>query len=169
MSRPSGALVELAVAGDPAALLGLIEAARPDIRRYARATCRAADVDDAVQETLLLLYRRVGTLRAVSAFSGWLFAIVRRECLRLARALRLAPADGLEAEQAILAQPDAALRLDLSRAIQSLPEHYRSLVIMRDLEERTVDEMAIALGLTREAVKGRLHRARILLREYLLS
>ena len=87
----------------------------------------------------------------------------------LARALRLAPSDGLAAEQAALAQPDTALRLDLSRAVQSLPEQYRSLVIMRDLEERTVDEMAAALGLTREAVKGRLHRARRLLREYLLS
>ena len=154
--------------GDHAALIGLLESTRPDIRRYARATCHAADVDDAVQETLWLLYRRVGTLRAVSSLSAWLFAIVRRECLRLARRVGSVERDASAEERSVLAQPDDALRLDLTKAIQSLPAHYRTIIIMRDLEERTIDEMAAALDLTREAVKGRLHRARTLLREYLL-
>ena len=158
------------MAGDQAALVSLLEAARPDIRRYARSTCRASDVDDAVQEALWLLYRRVGTLRVVSSVSAWLFAIVRRECLRLSRASNREVAGEMERldERALLSRPDHAVRLDLAAAIQSLPEHYRTIVVMRDLEERTVDEMAAALGLTREAVKGRLHRARTLLREYLL-
>lgn len=167
MSRPAP-FVQAAIDGDQAALLGLLKASRPDIRRYARATCHAADVEDAVQETLWLLYRRVGTLRAAASFSAWLFAVVRRECLRLGRKARMlepAPAS----ELLLLSQSDDALRLDLVNAIQSLPDHYRVIVIMRDLEERTIDEMAAALGLTREAVKGRLNRARALLREYLLS
>jgi len=168
MAHPPPLLVQSAIAGDPTALLGLLEAARPDIRRYARAACRANDVDDAVQETLWLLYRRVGTLRVVTSFSAWLFAIVRRECLRLARSFGLAAADDLTEEHAVLAQPDEALRLDLAKAIQSLPPHYRTIVVMRDMEERTVSEIADALGVTRETVKARLHRARILLREYLL-
>ncbi len=161
-------LVERAIGGDQAALVGLLEAARPDIRRYARAACRANDVDDAVQETLWLVYRRVGTLRAVSSFSAWLFAIVRRECLRLARRFGLVPAGAQAEEDAVLAQAEEGLRLDVAAAIHSLPEHYRMIVVMRDFEERTIDEMAEALGLTREAIKGRLHRARTLLREYLL-
>jgi RNA polymerase sigma factor (sigma-70 family) len=166
MARLPAPLIQSAIAGDHAALLGLLEAARPDIRRYARAACRANDVDDAVQETLWLLYRRVGTLRVVTSFSAWLFAIVRRECLRLARTF--AATDDLTEEHAVLAQPDEALRLDLAKAIQSLPTHYRTIVVMRDMEERTVGEIADALGVTRETVKARLHRARILLREYLL-
>ena len=166
--RSPASLVAAAVAGDPAALVGLLEAARPDIRRYARATCRAADVDDAVQETLWLLYRRVGTIRLAASLSAWLFAVVRRECLRLARMLVPLPPNASAADAALLAQPDDVLRLDLARAIQSLPPQYRVVVVMRDLEERTVGEIGDALGLTREAVKGRLHRARTLLREYLL-
>ncbi len=169
MPSPSAPLVQAALAGDHAALLGLLKAARPDIRRYARATCRASDVEDAVQETLWLIYRRIGTLRAASSFSTWLFAVVRRECLRLGRKAGL-PVPGPSArESVLLTQTDDALRMDLANAIQSLPPHYRTIVVMRDLEERTIDEMAEALGLTREAVKGRLNRARIILREYLVT
>jgi hypothetical protein len=65
-------LIEAARGGDADALVSLIAAAQPDIRRYAARNCRAADIDDAVQETLLLLYRRIGTLRAVTSFSAWL-------------------------------------------------------------------------------------------------
>ena len=63
-------LIEAARGGDADALVSLIAAAQPDIRRYAARNCRAADIDDAVQETLLLLYRRVGTLRAVNVVLG---------------------------------------------------------------------------------------------------
>ena len=62
--RCDPSLVEAARRGDAEALVSLIAAAQPDVRRYAARNCRAADIDDAVQETLLLLYRRVGTLRA---------------------------------------------------------------------------------------------------------
>lgn len=162
-------LIEAARCGDEKALLSLIAAAQPDIRRYAARNCRASDIDDAVQETLLLLYRRVGTLRAVTSFSAWLFAVARRACLRL---LRIAggstdtAADGADARLALLRPED--LRIDLSRAIQSLPEHYREAILLRDIEEMTIDEIAAVLGLTRESVKARIHRARLMIREYLI-
>jgi RNA polymerase sigma-70 factor (ECF subfamily) len=168
MTDPSSPLVRAAIAGDHAALLALLEAARPDIRRYARSTCRAADIDDAVQETLWVVYRRIGTVRAAAAFPAWLFAVVRRACLRLARSVGLVSSDGEAQEAAALAQTDADLRLDIVKAIQSLPDHYRVIVVMRDLEERTINEIGQALGETREAVKARLHRARVLLRAQLL-
>ena len=72
-------------------------------------------------------------------------------------------------EERLTHLPQDELRLDLSRAIQSLPENYREVVLLRDIEEMTVDEIAATLNLTRESVKGRLHRARALLREYLLN
>lgn len=165
MADLSPVLVRSAVAGDHAAILQLLAAAQPNIRRYARSACRASDVDDAVQETLWLVYRRIGMLRVAAAFSGWLFALVKRECLRLARRFTAVPVDSGEAAMAV--SPDRALCLDLARGIQSLPPHYRVIVVMRDIEERTIDEIAGALGETREAVKGQLHRARGLLREYL--
>jgi RNA polymerase sigma-70 factor (ECF subfamily) len=156
------------MAGDHAALVGLLDAARPDIRRYARATCSANDIDDAVQETLWLLYRRVGTLRAVASLSAWMSVVVRRQCLRLARRFSLSKMEELSEETALMTQPDEALRLDLARAIQSLPEHYRRIVVMRDMQEKSVGDIADGLGLSRDTVKARLHRARVLLREYLL-
>lgn len=60
------------------------------------------------------------------------------------------------------------IRIDLSRAIQSLPAHYREVILLRDIEEMSIDEIAAVLGLTRESVKARIHRARMLIREYLI-
>ena len=60
------------------------------------------------------------------------------------------------------------IRIDLSRAIQSLPGHYREVILLRDIEEMSIDEIAGVLDLTRESVKARLHRARIMIREYLI-
>lgn len=163
-------LVDAAREGDRAALEALLAAAQPDVRRYARAACRtASDVDDAVQDALCILYRRVGTIRSAQAFMGWLMVVARRECLRLARRAHPGhePMDALEDDLRLSARPPDDLRLDLAAAIQLLPPHYRDLVLLRDVEELTIDEIARARDLTREAVKARLHRARALLREYL--
>jgi RNA polymerase sigma-70 factor (ECF subfamily) len=64
--------------------------------------------------------------------------------------------------------PVNELRLDLANAIQSLPPNYRDVILLRDVEELTIDEIAQSVGASREAVKARLNRARIMLREYLL-
>ncbi|MBU6379405.1 MAG: sigma-70 family RNA polymerase sigma factor [Gammaproteobacteria bacterium] len=78
-------MIAAAQQGDQAAIRSLLAATQPDIRRYARMNCAADHVDDAVQDVLWLLYRRIGTLRTVTSFSAWLFQVVRRECQRLAR------------------------------------------------------------------------------------
>ena len=168
MTVDSG-LIRSARAGDQSALIAVLEAAQPDIRRYARRSCRMSeDAEEAVQEASLILYRRMGTLRVVEAFSGWLFAIVRRECIRLARmTMRWGPIEEVEDKLQIAQRPAEELRLDLALAIQSLPESYREVVLLRDCEDLTIDELAVRLSSTRESVKARLHRARKLLREYL--
>ena len=166
-TRCDPSLIEAARGGDAEALVSLIAIAQPDIRRYAARNCRAADIDDAVQETLLLLYRRVGTLRAVTSFSAWLFAVARRACLRLLRRSKAdTPADDVEMRLAHLKPED--VRIDLSRAIQSLPDHYREVILLRDIEELSIDEISGVLELTRESVKARIHRARLMIREYLI-
>lgn len=163
-------LVAAAQAGDEKAIALLLARAQPDIRRYAQYNCRtASDVEEAVQEVLILTYRRIASLRAVGAFSGWLLSMVRRACWRLARAVlgRAVPLDAVADSPRLASLSDDELRLDLANAIQSLPDHYRAIVMMRDVDEMTIDEIAQALSLSREAVKGRLHRARGLIREYL--
>nr|WP_249788198.1 sigma-70 family RNA polymerase sigma factor [Bradyrhizobium sp. NBAIM01] len=162
-------MFEAARLGDAAAIARLLETTQPDIRRYARATCRSsADAEDATQEAMWILFRHVGTIRSLLALSAWLFSVVRRECLRLARRAGLVPAvDGGEAEAALLLRPEADLRLDVAAAFEALPPHYRDVALMRDVKEMTIDEIAAALGATRQTVKARLHRARALMREYL--
>ncbi len=162
-------LFEAARLGDQHAIVCLLETAQPDIRRYARATCRSsADAEDAAQEALWILFRHVGTIRTLMSLSAWLFSVVRRECLRLARKAGLAPAAAVsEAEAMLLTRPEADLRLDVAAAFEALPPHYRDVALMRDVKEMTIDEIATALGASRQTVKARLHRARALMREYL--
>ncbi len=168
-TRFSPDLVVAAQRGDRAAITALLAIVQPDIRRYARQTCKVSDVDDAVQDALLKLYRHVGALRAAALFSAWLFEIVRRECLRLARQAGFPklPLELVENDVRFSERPASGLMLDIAAAIESLPDHYRRIVVLRDIEELTIDEIAAALQLGREAVKARLRRARFLLREYL--
>lgn len=169
MPRPSPDLIASAQGGDTAALASLLAAAQPDIRRYARITCSAADVDDAVQDALFVLHRHVGSLRAVGAFWGWMFQVVKRECIRMARKTlgKTAPLETVEDDARFATRPEHELRLDLANAIDALPAHYRQVLLLRDLEELTIDEIVARLDSTREAVKARLRRARALVREYL--
>jgi RNA polymerase sigma factor (sigma-70 family) len=163
-------LVEDARAGNAGAINRLLVLCQPDVRRYAQRNCMISDVDDAIQESLLVLSRHVGSLRVVAAFSSWLFRVVRHECHRMARnALRMDPWDDSRAEAYLTAHSSEDLRQDLGAAIESLPAHYREILILRDLEELTINEIASKLGESRSAIKSRLHRARQMTREYLLG
>jgi RNA polymerase sigma factor (sigma-70 family) len=162
-------VLEAARAGDLASIESLLASAQPDIRRYARMKCgAAADAEDAVQHTLIRIYQKLDGLRVLSSFPGWLMAIVRRECLRLARMTfgRVSLEDAA-IEHRLAWLPMDELRRDLAFSMQSLPEAYREIVLLRDVEMLTIDAIAEQLSFTREAVKARLHRARKLMREYL--
>jgi DNA-directed RNA polymerase specialized sigma24 family protein len=160
-----------AQAGDSAALEQLLTQLRPDIRRYASYQCkRSSAVDDVVQEALIILYRRVGTVRSVTALSKWLFQVVARLCM-LPALMFMRGVEGLqqvEDSAHFSSAPVDELRIDLIRALGSLPAQYREVILLRDLQEKTINEIAAHLGITREAAKSRLHRARALVREYLL-
>jgi RNA polymerase sigma factor (sigma-70 family) len=165
-------LLVAARAGDPQAMQQLLVRLRPDIRRYAAFQCgRASAVEDVVQEALIIVNRRLVGVRDLASFASWLARVVTRLCvlpaLRLLRSteslLRL------ERDPDFSRRDTPALRLDLAHAFESLSEVHREVILMRDFEQLTIREMAAALSLTPEATKSRLHRARALVREYLLG
>jgi len=163
-------LILAAQTGEPAAISQLLTVCQADARRYARRHCQASDVDDAVQESLLTVSRKVKGLKAAAAFSSWLFIVIKRECKRLERMMfRHEPLDEDIAEQQLACRSDMALRLDLANALESLPAHYLEVVLLRDFEELTIAEIAARLDENPPAIKSRLHRARELVREYLLG
>lgn len=163
-------LIQAAQSGDATAIARLLTVCQADAHRYARRHCLASDVDDAVQASLITVMRKVGGLKVAAAFSSWLFVTIRRECLRLERLVsRHDPLDEEVLERQLASRSDDALRLDLAKALESLPAHYLEVVLLRDFEELTIAEIAGRLGQPAGAVKSRLHRARELVREYLMS
>jgi RNA polymerase sigma factor (sigma-70 family) len=163
-------MLQSAHAGDLGALETLLRVCRPDVRRYAQRHCLISDVDDAVQEAMLILARRLQSVRTLAAFSGWLFQVVKRECRRLGRqAFHYDPYDEAAVERWVARHSTDELRLDLASALQSLPPQYLEIILLRDFEEMAIAEIADHLNLTTAAVKSRLHRARTLAREYLLA
>ncbi|MFZ6743732.1 RNA polymerase sigma factor [Undibacterium sp. JH2W] len=172
MSLPRTQLLEAAQQGDGKAIAELLAVCQPDLKRFARRTCsNAEDAEDAVQMALWSLYRKVGALRCVATFATWMFRIVERECFRLLRIKKYHDVlDELdESDMPMASMVPTDLRLDLVRALERLSAPYREVLILRDVHELTAPEVAAQLGLSLEAVKSRLHRARAQVREQLLS
>ncbi|GAA3289478.1 sigma-70 family RNA polymerase sigma factor [Streptomyces cinereospinus] len=160
-------LVAAAQSGDEASIAALVSGAHPHVRRFAFSLCASSqDAEDAAQEAMIVLFSRIGTLRAVGALASWMFQIVRHECLRRARAMsgrqeRVAEAATPSAEDDVLA------RLEIERvaaAIASLPADQRRVLIMRDVQGLPGRTVTGLLGLSTAAMKSRLHRARAALR-----
>ena len=166
MSSVPGELIESARQGDALALERLLALCQPDLQRYARRTCATQDIEDAVQDALIILYRRLGGLRALSAFSGWVFRIVKHECLRRLKSRQ----EHCQLNEVLASggsSVDLDLRLDLVRSIRALPPLYRDVLVLRDVTELSAEETAQKVGASVQAVKSRLHRARYLVREQL--
>jgi RNA polymerase sigma factor (sigma-70 family) len=170
MPKIDPSLVAAAQAGSPEAIEHIISQAQIDLMAFARHVCATPqDAEDAVQETLWIISRQIGSVRTVAAFTTWMFRIVRHQCYRfLRKARREVDVDALETENATgkLAEGGdiLALQQDVAQAIAGLPEIYRSVLIKRDLEALSTIETAAQLGLSVEAVKSRLHRSRGLMR-----
>ncbi len=169
MAEPQ--LVEAACGGDAAAVEKLLVVCQPDLRRFARRACsNGEDAEDAVQIALWQLYRKIGALRTAAAFASWLFRIIERECYRLLHARGKLQALDASFDDMLRQEPlPLALRKDLVAAIATLPEPYRKILILRDIDELTAPEAADQLGISIDAAKSRLHRARALVRDNLLA
>lgn len=169
MIKTNAALIEAACSGNEQALSQLLTICQPDLKRFARRTCSTSeDAEDAVQIALWQLHKKIGTLKTVAAFASWLFRIVERECYRLFRGER---AESLSevCNDVVAPLANDGLCIDLARSIATLPQAYRIVFVMRDIEGWSTPEVAERLGLTSEAVKSRLHRARVMVRDNLTS
>jgi len=164
---PEERVVTAARAGDEASIAALVSAAHPHVRRFAYALCASEqDAQDAAQEALIVLFRKIGTLRATAALSSWMFQIVRHECARRARALRRRAAPAPEPTM-ISAEEDVLRRLEAERvavAIAALPADQRCVLVMRDVQGMPGRLVAQQMGLSTAAMKSRLHRARTAVR-----
>jgi RNA polymerase sigma factor (sigma-70 family) len=172
LARVSDDLLLAAQSGDRHALTQLLVELRPDIRRYAWRLChRASVIEDVVQEALIVVYRRVRTIRSPAAIVGWLLTIIARLCMLPALMLMRGVEEltSLEQSREVATVPAGELRMDLVNAIESLSPSHREVLLLRDLEDLTIWEIAGRLDVTREAAKSRLPRARALVQEYLLG
>ncbi|MGW6707993.1 RNA polymerase sigma factor [Streptomyces sp. NPDC054956] len=173
---PDERLIKAAQDGDVASLTTVVMESQPHVRKFAVSLCSSPqDAEDAAQEALIILYRKIGSLRATGALASWMFRIVRNECLRQVRLL-VARSDGEPAEPEASAQPsaeDAVLRrLEVERiaaAVGALPRDQRQVLIMRDVQGLPGRAVARSLGLSDAAMKSRLHRARATVRHSLAA
>lgn len=174
VSAADDTILSAAQAGDRDALGELVRSHRHGVYRYGLQVCRTTeDAEDAVQETLWAATRAIKTFRgSASSIASWMFTIVRRECLRLIDRNREAPLGGEEDDvPAEVPDPDDAVagrrRADLlAEALASLDPIHREVVLLRDIQELSAPEAAALLGISVEALKSRLHRARVSLRDH---
>ncbi len=136
----------------------------------------AAEAEEVAQEAFVRAHRALGDFRGDAKLSTWLYAITSRLCLnRLATGERRLTREG---EEALLRLSDAGPRPDaalerrelesaLGRAIAELPEDRRIVVVLRDIEGLSYEEIAQVLELELGTVRSRLHRARADLKEKL--
>ncbi|MFD3530351.1 RNA polymerase sigma factor [Streptomyces sp. NPDC058664] len=171
---PDERLIRAAQDGDVTSLTTVVMESQPHVRKFALSLCASPqDAEDAAQEALIILYRKIGTLRATGALASWMFRIVRNECLRQVRLL-VSRSDEASTGPEASAEPsaeDAVLhRLEVERiaaAVSALPRDQRQVLIMRDVQGLPGTTVARSLGLSTAAMKSRLHRARAALRQSL--
>ncbi|PSR67380.1 RNA polymerase subunit sigma-24 [Nocardia sp. MDA0666] len=163
---PEQHLVAAARDGDESAIAALVSGSYPHVQRFAHSLCATSqDAEDAAQEAMLVLFRKIGTLRAAGALASWMFRIVRNECLRRIRTAAHREPDAEIA--AASAEDDVLARMEIERvagAIAALPADQRRVLIMRDVQGLPGSMVARTLGLSTAAMKSRLHRARAAVR-----
>ncbi len=176
-------LITRAHGGDRAAIEQLLERHQPQLWRFGLKLCRNEDdARDLLQETMLAAARSIGGFRGDASLSTWLFTIARSYCIKQRRLGVHAPArlesleteasDEVMARPAPGADPEAAaasseLGVALDQAINALSVPYREVLLLRDVEGLSAPEAASVLGLSVEAIKSRLHRARAAVKERL--
>jgi RNA polymerase sigma-70 factor (ECF subfamily) len=138
-----------------------------------RLTRNAADAEDLVQETLLRAFRAFEGYTPDTNIRAWLYTILYRvRADHYRRAGRSPQTVELEDEGPAVAPPQDALargQEDVARALEELPECFRSAVVLRDLQEFSYEEIARILNVPIGTVMSRIHRGRALLRQRLVS
>ena len=177
-------IVDRIVAGDRTAFVLLMRRYNRRLYRLARAVLRDdAEAEDALQEAYMSAYRSIHQFRGDAALGTWLARLVHNECLgrirRRARRENIIPMSaqplGFDIDSLpgnVYEPPDQALgraemRVLLERKLDELPEAFRSVFVLRSVEELSVEETALCLGIPEATVRTRHFRAKSLLRESL--
>ena len=173
---PDEDLVRRSAGGDRGAFEALVARHGDALFRYATRTCGSErDGEDALQDGLLAAWRGAGTFRGEASARTWLFQVVIHACRRRQRRRAGAPErhDGMEAAEAVAADVRGAdehvaaaqMRAALEAALSTLDEEAREVLVLRDVEGLSGEDAAAALGVGVPAMKSRLHRARLALKE----
>jgi RNA polymerase sigma-70 factor (ECF subfamily) len=181
------ALVARLQAGDRTVFRELVRRHQDKVYRLAlRLTRDEARAQDAMQDAFLQVFRKIDQFQEQSAFTTWLYritvnaALMRMRSERRHRETSLEEASPRYSEQGEIAEPVAdwsaavddeagnrELAIHAQHAIDALPETYRSVFVLRELEDLSTEDVAQILELTVPTVKTRLHRARLALRKAL--
>ena len=176
--------------GDANAFDRFVAHFRAKIFHYSWLMCgQREDAEDVAQDTLLKIFESFDQLREPERVRPWVFRIARNACLMKRRKSVFAPSHELSLDDFIPAidhqdghaklqiadwseLPDrqilqSEMKHVLDQAISGLPENYKSVILMRDVEELSTLETAQVLDLTEDVVKTRLHRARLAVRQKL--
>lgn len=186
--KPDAELARDLLAGKEDAFTAFVKAFLGRLAQYSFLMCgQREDAEEVAQDTLLRVFESIDQLRDPGRLKSWVFRIARNECLMKRRKSVFAPQSEIsldelkpsksgDGERAVLeiadwdSLPDhlvldSELHAALTGAIRQLPENYRSVVLLRDVEDLTTEETAEALDLTAETVRTRLHRGRLALRQ----
>jgi RNA polymerase sigma-70 factor, ECF subfamily len=178
------------IAGETGAFDRFVEYFRPKIFQYSWLMCgHREDAEEVAQETLLKVFESGDQLREPEKIRSWVFRIAKNACLMKRRKSVFAPTRELSLDEFMPSKhqdgdqvrieiadwsslPDgkalqSEMRELLERAIRELPEVYRSVILLRDMEELSTQEAAQILEVSDDVVKTRLHRARLAIRKRL--
>ncbi len=186
LNAPDAELAERASRGDTAAFEALMRRHNRMLFRTARAILRDdAEAEDALQEAYLQAYHALPAFRAEARFGTWMVRIVAKEALarlrKETRRAQIVPIQSADATPGLDQLPDptmenqrpepsaerAELRRMLETQIDALPDAYRTVFMLRAVEELPVEEVAAVLQIPEATVRTRFFRARSLLREAL--
>lgn len=167
-----------------------METYRSKIFHYTYLMCgHREDAEEVAQETLLKVFEKLDQLREPGRMKAWVFRIARNACYMKRRKSTFAPVQELSLDDFMPAfhqegeerkleiadwsslPDDLAITSQLKRllrdSVAQLPEIYRAVILLRDMEELSTQETAQVLDITEDTVKTRLHRARLAVRQSL--
>jgi RNA polymerase sigma-70 factor (ECF subfamily) len=180
-------LINAINSGKKSLFYDLVKQYEEKLYNFGMKMCRETrDAEDMVQETFLNVYRYLPDFRHESKFKNWLYRIAASICIKKRRKSKFAPQKEISLEDFIPENkeniPDSLplwaseplekvlndeLSYNIRNAILSLPEKYRIVLVLRDIEGFSTEETAQILNLKPASVKVRLHRARLFLKEKL--
>ena len=177
-------LVKELQAGSEEAFNLLFERYRPRIAAFSKYICKNEDqAEETCQEAFIKAFQSIRQFKGQSSFTTWLHTIAKNLCWSRKRKVKAHPVESLDTAafgEKITSQPrqirdwsqqpdEVLMSKEISsvidEAIKKLPQDYRAVLVMKDMEELSNEEISKILKLSVPAVKSRLHRARLFVRQ----